>query len=214
MSRPLEDQVIASLRAIARARASADPAHDWLHVTRVERAAVHIAQEEGADVQVVRVAALLHELVNLPKSHPESSRSGELCAAEALVVLGSVGADAGAAERVARCIRVHGWSAGQAPPDREAAVLQDADRLDAIGAIGVARCFATCQSMGRPFYDAQDPFCARRTPDDRAFGIDHFYKKLLRIPDRLHTATARSLAQDRAAFLRAFLEQLARETGA
>jgi uncharacterized protein len=90
-------------------------------------------------------------------------------------------------------------------------VLQDADRLDAIGAIGIARCLATCADMKRPFYAPDDPFCATRAPDDKQWGVDHFYRKLLRIGDGLHTATARALAGERAAFMRAFLEQLARE---
>jgi len=209
----LDETTLDKLRVIGRNRAGADAAHDWLHVERVERNAAMIAASEGADNGVVRAAALLHELVNLPKSHPQSHLSGELCADAAAQVLAEVGVDDPTAGRVVRCIRVHGWSAGHEPPDLECAVLQDADRLDAIGAIGVARCFATCQSMGRPFYSAQDPFCDQRDPDDKAYGLDHFYKKLLRIPERLHTDTARRVGQARAAFLRSYLEQLRAELG-
>ena len=93
----------------------------------------------------------------------------------------------------------------------EAKVLQDADRLDAIGAIGIARCFATSADMKRPFYATDDPFCRTRDPDDKQWGIDHFYKKLLRIADGLHTATARAMARDRAEFMRGYLAQLERE---
>jgi len=90
-------------------------------------------------------------------------------------------------------------------------VLQDADRLDAIGAIGVARCFATCASMGGPLYAPEDPFCDGREPDDKAWGVDHFFRKLLRIPEHLSTPTGRAMAGERVAFLRAYLEQLRRE---
>ena len=90
-------------------------------------------------------------------------------------------------------------------------ILQDADRLDAIGAIGVARCMATCAEMGRPFYHEQDPFCLERPPEDRRWGLDHFETKLLRIPQALHTARARAIAGERVAFMRGFLTQLERE---
>lgn len=119
------------------------PAHDYLHVCRVEALARRIAVAEGARVEVVVAAALLHELVNLPKSHPDSHCSGDLCAEEVLRVLhGDPLADA-----VALCVRDHAFSKGCAPRTLEAAVLQDADRLDAIGAIGIARCFATTTEM-------------------------------------------------------------------
>ena len=97
------------------------------------------------------------------------------------------------------------------PETLEAKVLQDADRLDAIGAIGVARCFATCADMKRPFYDPDDPRCEHRAPDDKLWGVDHFYKKLLRLEAGMHTATARSLAAERTRFMREFLDRLADE---
>jgi uncharacterized protein len=106
---------------------------------------------------------------------------------------------------------VHPFSLGVVPTTIEAKVLQDADRLDAIGAIGIARCFATTSVMKRPFYNPEDPFCAKREPDDKSWGLDHFYRKLLRIQDQLHTETARTMARERTAFMQAFLDQLARE---
>lgn len=197
-----------SLHALVRERLRGrPPAHDYLHVCRVERLARHIAVAEGARVDVVVAAALLHELVNLPKDHPESHRSGDLCAEEVLRVL----AGDPLADAVALCVRDHAFSKGAAPRTLEVAVLQDADRLDAIGAIGVARCFATTTEMMRPFYADDDPFCARRAPDDKQWGLDHFYRKLLTI--EMNTATGRALADDRRAFLRTFLAQLAREIG-
>ena len=207
----LAEGTLAAIGTAARSKAGTDPAHDWLHVVRVERLGARIARETGAHVGIVRAAALLHEVVNLPKHHPDSHRSGELCAHAALEILHELGVDDATACAVAECIRVHGFSAGLEPDTLEAKVLQDADRLDAIGAIGIARCFATCASMGRPFYDDSDPFCRRRPPDDRRFGLDHFERKLLRIPERLHTDAARRLAHERAAFLQSFLRQFASE---
>lgn len=197
--------------AAADASDKADPAHDLGHVMRVVHSAQTIARAEGADIEVVYCAALLHELVNLPKSHPHSSRSGELCAIAAEQLLRRVGASDGLIEQVTEAIRVHAFSAGIVPRSLEAKVLQDADRLDAIGAIGIARCFATCASMGRPFYSMSDPFCEQRVPDDKSWGLDHFYRKLLRISDALHTETARKMALERAKFMEEFLRQLRHE---
>jgi len=203
------------LRAAAFARiAGAEPAHDALHVTRVMASARRIAAAEGADVDVCVTAAMLHELFNYPKSHPDSSRSGDVCAEHATALLREHGWDEAFIARVAYCIAVHSFSRGIMPETLEAKVLQDADRLDAIGAIGIARCFATSADMKRPFYALDDPFCRAREPDDKEWGIDHFYKKLLRIGDGLHTATARALAAERIAFMRAYLDQLEREVAA
>jgi uncharacterized protein len=193
--------------------AEADAAHDGLHVRRVMASGRRIASAEGADVDVVVTAALLHELFNYPKDHPESSRSGDVCAEHALDLLRAHGFDETFSERVAYCIRVHSFSRGIHPETLEARVLQDADRLDAIGAIGAARCFATTAVMRRPFYAVDDPFCRNRPPEDKLWAVDHFFKKLLRIGDGLHTVTARTMAEERLAFLRQFLDQLEREIG-
>jgi uncharacterized protein len=196
--------------ALARA-AQAEPAHDALHVRRVMANARRIGEAEGADVDVVVTAALLHELFNHPKDHPDSARSGDVCAEHAEALMRALGFDDVFIARVAYCIRVHSFSRGIVPDTLEAKVLQDADQLDAIGAIGVARCFATSADMKRPFYALADPFCRARPPDDKQFAIDHFYKKLLRIGERLHTDTARAIADERTRFVRAYLDQLERE---
>lgn len=208
------NDLMTRLRAVAEVRArGAGPAHDFLHVLRVTENARRIGEAEGARLDIVLPAAMLHELFNYPKGHPESHRSGDVCAAHAEVVLRAEGCAAEQIERVCACIRDHAFSKGVVPSDLEGRVVQDADRLDAIGAIGIARCMATCSEMQRPFYQSQDPFCRNREPDDKAWGIDHFYKKLLRIPDTLHTATARALAAERAGAMHAFLSQLEREIG-
>jgi uncharacterized protein len=90
-------------------------------------------------------------------------------------------------------------------------VLQDADRLDAIGAVGIARCFATCADMGGAFYAEDDPMCRNREPNDKAYAVDHFRRKLLVLEERMHTRAAKRIAKERSAFLRVFLEQLENE---
>jgi uncharacterized protein len=203
------------LRQVAERRTPGDePAHDWQHVTRVAHNARLVAEAEGARAEIAVAAALLHELFNYPKDHPDSARSGDVCAEQALAVLRDEGWPADDAEAIAYCIRVHSFSRGIHPETLEARVLQDADRLDAIGAIGIARCFATCAAMKRPFYDPADPLCAGREPDDKQWGVDHFYRKLLKIPATLHTRAAREIAAGRTRFMDEYLRQLAAEVGA
>lgn len=202
---------ISSLLAVAKARALPDPAHDFLHVQRVLASAQHIATQERANVFVCSAAAALHELFNYPKGHPESKRSGEICAEHARLVLQEHGASTDEVEAVCYAIASHPFSLGITPTTLEAKVMQDADRLDAIGAIGIARCFASCAEMQRPFYSELDPMCETRAPNDKEFGLDHFFTKLLRIDQRLNTDTARGLAQERMRTMRAYLDSLRAE---
>jgi len=183
------------------------PAHDISHVRRVVALAKQIAAAEGANVDVVVAAAALHELVNLPKNHPDSARSGDLCADEAFKLLGSHPHR----DAIVACIRDHAFSKGAKPPTLEAAILQDADRLDAIGAIGIARCFATSSEMMRPFFHPTDPFANERPVDEKSWGLDHFFRKLLRIEAHLHTDTAKRLAVPRVFAMRAYLAALRAE---
>ncbi len=200
------------LEAIAMQRAAnAGPAHDHLHVRRVAHNARILARAEGGDEAVTVAAALLHELWNYPKGHPDSARSGEVCAEHAREVLVGEGYDPTFVDAVAYAIAVHAYSRGIVPSTLEGKLLQDADRLDAIGAIGIARCFATCADMKRPFYADVDPLCQTREPDDARWGVDHFYKKLLRIPESLHTRTARQLAEARLDVMKRYLAELAHE---
>ena len=203
------------LEAAARARTeSNEPAHDFFHVERVITNARAVARGERlppASEAVVVTAALLHELFTLPKNHPDSANAGERCASDARELLRELEAPPGLIEAAASAIRDHSFSKGVVPQALESRVLQDADRLDAIGAIGLARMWATCADMKRPFYSPVDPFCTTRAPDDKLWGLDHVFKKLLAIPARLHTDTARSLAADRVAFLRVYVDQLRNE---
>lgn len=207
------DALLPSLEAAARARCTDDPAHDWLHVRRVAASARVIAGADGADRAVCVTAALLHELFNHPKGHPESRRSGEVCAGHARALLREHGAPEGFVEAVGYAIAVHPFSLGVTPTTLEARVLQDADRLDALGAIGLARCFATCAAMRRPFYEEGDPFCERRAPDDRLWGIDHVYAKLLKLRDGMHTATGRAMAARRGEVIERYMDDLRAEIG-
>ena len=180
-------------------------------MTRVTELARRIAIAESADLAIVVPAALLHELFNYPKNHPQSHLSGVVCAEEAAELLRRENYPLHRISAICDCIVNHSFSRGIVPEKIEAKVLQDADRLDAIGAIGIARCFATVGEMRVPLYDPIDPFCRSRQPDDKSHGLDHFYRKLLRIPDGLHTQTAQAIAAERSKIMTQFLAQLESE---
>lgn len=198
--------------AIAKRLSSKDPAHDFLHVHRVFKNGQAILTEEmEADEEVVLTAILLHEVVNLPKNHPMSSRSGDLSARLADDILIEQNFLPEKRQRVLACIQNHSFSKGVQPETLEEKIVQDADRLDAIGAIGVARCFATCSELERPFYHEADPFATERTLDDQNYGLDHFYKKLLLLGDTMHTEAAKKMAESRINFMKDYLRQLSVE---
>jgi uncharacterized protein len=206
-------ELVAKLRpVVAAALDGRSPAHDLLHVERVAALAERIARTEAeCDIAVVVAAAWLHEQVNLPKAHPQSAESGTMCAAAAQRQLLALAFAPEFAARVAQCIAEHAFSKGAAATSRESCILQDADRLDAIGALGIARCFATASDMQRPFYDRNDPRAELRELDDKQFALDHFARKLLKLRDGFHTECARQLATARHAVLEAFLVAFYRE---
>ncbi len=204
---------LAKLIEVARKRSSDDAAHDFSHVQRVLQNARLILRETKADPDIVLAAVALHELFNYPKGHPESSKSGDVCAQMASEVLVTQGFPEDKLPLVLTCIRFHSFSRGIVPDFIEAKIVQDADRLDAIGAIGIARCFATTAQMGRPFYNLSDPFGTARTLNDKEYGLDHFYVKLLRLADGMHTQTGRRIAEQRTLFMERYLEQFRLEIG-
>lgn len=108
-------------------------------------------------------------------------------------------------------IEAHSVSANITPRTREAMVVQDADRLDALGAVGIARCLMLGGAMGRPLYDPAEPFPDARTPDDTANVLDHFYVKLLHISSTMTTAAGWAEAHRRMEFMGEYLWQLGRE---
>jgi uncharacterized protein len=114
-------------------------------------------------------------------------------------------------EAVAHAIKAHSFSAGIKPETIEAKIVQDADRLDALGAIGIARCMIVGGKLGRKLYDDADPFCRDRDPDDSQFSIDHFYTKLLKLPETMNTEAARNEGRIRAEYMIRYLKEMERE---
>jgi uncharacterized protein len=189
----------------------ADPGHGPAHLERVVATALRLAAEEGARLDIVLPAAWLHDCVHIGKDSPERVRASRLAAEHALRFLESAGYPAAALPEIRHAIEAHSYSAGIAPRTVEAKCVQDADRLDALGAIGLARCFAVGTALGRPLYEPADPFCRARQPDDRGASVDHFYAKLLKLSGTMQTAAGRREAARRTAFLEAFLAQLESE---
>jgi uncharacterized protein len=192
----------------------ADPAHDFSHVLRVYRNARIIGREEGADMRVLLWAALLHDAGSEKKDGALRGESEDRGKKSAEAFLKAVGLEEAAREKVQYAVDVHRFSRGIVPVTLEARVLQDADRLDAIGAIGIARVFLTGGSLGREFYHPDDPFCRTREPDDGKWNLDHFYRKLLKLESGMHTESGKMMAAKRTAVLNRYLQDLEAEIGA
>ena len=192
--------------------ADADSAHDFDHVLRVVAMADRIAQAEGANREIVRAAALLHD-IGLDEGRAGHETSAANRAKE---ILRKSGYDEAFCESAAHAIEAHRFRAGPAPQTLEARVLFDADKLDAIGAIGVARAFAFGGHRGQKLWGAVPPGYRDRIDgvevDPREHTAVHeFHVKLSKIKDRLFTATGRQIAAERHAFMVKFYEQLDRE---
>lgn len=191
-----------------------DGAHDLGHLRRVWRNCQRIATAEGgADNEVLLAAALFHDVVNLPKTSPDRARASVLSAEVAVAFLRKSGFPEPKLEAVAHAIAAHSFSAGIAPLTLEARILQDADRLEALGALGVARMFHVAGATGGALFDAEDPMAQRRDLDDRAFALDHLETKLFLLPGKMNTDAGRALAEEGAEWLASFRTRLLREIG-
>jgi uncharacterized protein len=190
-----------------------DGAHDLAHIRRVWANARRISAEEGGDIEVLAAAVLLHDCVHVEKSSPLRGQASRLAAERAAGILAGHGWDGAVVARVAHAIAAHSFSAGIRPESLEARVLQDADRLDAIGYIGIARCFYTAGRMGSSLYHDGDPAGVGRVLDDRAFALDHFRAKLLKLAEGFQTAAGARMAQERTAVLADFVAGFEAEIG-
>ncbi|MGH1464166.1 MAG: HD domain-containing protein [Cognatishimia sp.] len=202
----------AQLRSIIKREMEQDPAHDIAHLDRVWSNARRIAEDEGtANLNVLMAAAYFHDLVNLPKDAPNRSEASVLSARKVAPILAEIGFSEAAIKATQHAIAAHSYSAGIPPKSPEAEILRDADRLDALGAIGIARTFMVGASMGRALADPNDPFAADRPLDDQLWSIDHWHLKLLQLPNEMLTAKGRKIARKRARLMLAYLVQLSKE---
>src|ERR1700678_1384665 len=174
-----------------------DGAHDLAHIVRVWRNAKLIQRAEGGDPEMLAAAVLLHDCVQVAKDSPLRSKASVLAANESRVRLEALGWEPRRIDTVACAIESHSFSAGVAPTSIEGCILQDADRLDAIGFGGIARCFYTAGRLGSRLYDLADPAGNARALDDGRNALDHFPKKLLTLEGSFKTRKGQELAKER-----------------
>ena len=198
--------------ALAADASGNDGAHDASHLDRVCRSAeALLAHHPEADALVVMAASYLHDLVNLPKDDPDRAQASRRSAALARERLAQLGFPADRLDAVAHAIEAHSFSAAIPATTIEARIVQDADRLDALGAIGLARMFYVAGSMGRALAHPSDPLAESREPDDRAWTLDHIVVKLARLPEMMQTEAGRDMANERLGKLLVFRKDFAKE---
>lgn len=189
-----------------------DPAHGWEHIRRVYNLSLFIAEQEGADRFISGMAALMHDLGRL--SHEHGQHHADLSVSEASIMCQQLRIPPHLQEAILHAILAHSFSRGVQPHTQEARVVRDADRLDGLGAIGIMRWAITGAVRRDPqtlCYHPDDPFAEQHAPDDGRYMLDHFFSKLLKLSEGMTTATGRELAEQRTAFMRAYLNEFRRE---
>jgi uncharacterized protein len=207
-----QDDLIANTAEYVRGEMSGEATgHDWWHVYRVWQLAKHIAHEEkGADHAIVEVAALLHDIADW-KFHGGSLEAGPKAAREWLKSQGQAEGFMQAVEDIVRNVSYKGAGTSSAMSTLEGEIVQDADRIDALGAVGIARTFAYGGAHNREIYNPEvnpelhSDFEAYRK--NQSHSINHFYEKLLLLKDRLHTDTAKKIAEHRHRYMEGYLQE-------
>ncbi|EGR0395364.1 HD domain-containing protein [Vibrio parahaemolyticus] len=185
-----------------------DAAHDIEHVKRVVKTAKQLCDEENADIAIVLPAAYFHDCFTYPKDHPNRKQSSAIAAKKAIAYLESIQYPQHYHDAIAHAIEAHSFSANIRPNTLEAQIVQDADRLDALGAIGVTRCIQVSTHFNAQLYNDNDMFAKERELNDKQFTVDHFQTKLFKIVDTMNTESAKLEANKRKAFMQTYLEQL------
>jgi len=193
------------------ASGSADSAHDIDHIERVVATATQVGMEEGAEMDILLPAAWLHDCVAVAKDHPQRKQASLLAADRAVQFLQQIDYPPQHLAAIHHAIVAHSFSANVTPVTVEAKILQDADRMDALGAIGIARCLLVGGKLDRQLYSRLDPLCEEREPDDNVYTIDHFFTKLLTLGESMQTQAAKAEAARRSHYMRGFLTQLQSE---
>ncbi len=193
---------------------SHDASHDIHHARRVKQNALAIATREGQGEHTILVAAAyLHDIVNVPKNAPNRHAASKLSADAARPILDDLDFSQTDIAAIQHCIEAHSFSANIEPNTLEARILQDADRLESLGALGIARTFYIAARLDSELFDGADPFAKQRPLDDKRFAIDHFKTKLLTLADTMKTDAGKTIANERTATMRTFLNALADEIG-
>jgi uncharacterized protein len=188
--------------------------HDWFHIERVWQTALYLQSKEGGNLDEISLAALLHDY----SDHKYNGGDFDAGSREVLNVLNQLNCPFELADRVAKIVQVVSYKGALVSDEAtsiEGKIVRDADRLDAIGAIGIARAFSYGGSKERPLYDPSIPPLLHATKEEYAAAkshtINHFHEKLLLLKDRMETTTARLLAEERHQFMIDFLKQFEKE---
>ena len=198
--------------ALESAAGDADGAHDASHLDRVWRNAQSLLNDyPEADVLVVLAACYLHDLVNLPKNDPARATASRRSAELARERLPALGFPLEKMDALAHAIEAHSFSAAIPARTLEAQIVQDADRLDGLGLVGLARMFYISGKMGRGLAHGSDPLAQDRPLDDQAYSLDHIMVKLARLPGMMQTEAGRRLGERRLAVLMDFRDDFAAE---
>jgi len=203
----------AACEAFIAGRTAADPAHDLSHIKRVVNNARYLTELERCDPEITLPAAWLHDCVQVPKDSANRARASRMAAAEAVRFLKEQAYPTALLPAVQHAVEAHSYSAAIPVQSVEAGVVQDADRLDALGAIGIARCLLTGGALGSEIYQARDPFARDRSLDDKRYMVDHFYAKLFKLPATMQTRAGKNEAERRVAMMQDWLGELGRELG-
>ena len=191
----------------------AESGHDFDHVLRVLALAERLARVEGAEVEIVRAAALLHDIARADEDAANSGDHAQMAAERARALLLARGVAPARADAVAHAIAAHRFRGSIAPQTLEAKILFDADKLDSIGAIGVARAYAISGALNQRLWSqvALDAVATRDQHNANHTAVAEFAVKLSKVRERVHTASARQIADERHAFMAAFFDRLERE---
>jgi len=188
-----------------------DPAHDFMHIMRVYKNAEKICKLEKVDRKLVLVSVLLHDIIKKTDSDKRSKSSADLSADKAILILKKLQFSENDIIIVAEAIRNHSFTKNKISKSIEGRILQDADRLDALGAVGIARVFSVSGSKKRQFYQLNDPFSKNREPNDKKWALDHFFNKLLVLEKSMNTKTGKIEAKKRTIVLKNYLDSLKKE---
>ncbi len=191
--------------------ANNDPAHDFEHVLRVYANAEKICIKEKVEKKLVLTSALLHDIVSFQKTDIRSKTSSTKSAIKAKKILLKLNYSSYEIKIITDAIENHSFSKNKKPTTIEGKILQDADRLDALGAIGISRTFAVAGAQNRSIYNTNDPFCSSRKADDQVWAVDHFFKKLLLLEAKMYTKSAKIEAKRRTKIIKKFLNDLKQE---
>lgn len=202
------DSRLSSLRDRVEPIISVEPGHDIGHVLRVGLWTIRIGGNKIVPREAI-ASALCHDIVNVPKNSPRRSEASLLSAKVACQLLPQYDFSPASVKLISNAIRDHSFSRGAKPSTALGQALQDADRLDALGTIGIIRTFSINAAMGKKYFDILDPWAATRELDEGSFAIDHFFTKLLTLSETMCTEIGRAEAIRRIGIMENFLDSLA-----